>query len=242
MIFTAILLALGQLGDPRFRRVVLIGIALSLALLIGVYALFLGIIQFFVPETVNLPFVGEVGGFQTLLSLGSLVLMIGFSIFLMMPVASAFSGLFLEDVAAAVEARHYAELPPAKRVPLSDAMIDAVNFFGVLIIVNVLALFLYPFAGPFIPIVFWSVNGWLLGREYFQLVAMRRIGRQGAKALRSRNGGRIWLAGTLMAAPLSLPLVNLAVPVLGVATFTHLFHLLRQEEEAARASRNPEPL
>ena len=37
-----------------------------------------------------------------------------------------------------------------------------------------------------------------------------------------------WLAGTLMAAPLSIPLVNLLVPVLGVATFTHLFHRLAE--------------
>ena len=87
-----------------------------------------------------------------------------------------------------------------------------------------LALVLYIFAGPFIPVVFWAVNGWLLGREYFTLVATRRIGRERAKALRAQNSGRIWLAGILMAAPLSVPLVNLVIPVLGVATFTHLFH------------------
>jgi uncharacterized protein involved in cysteine biosynthesis len=38
---------------------------------------------------------------------------------------------------------------------------------------------------------------------------------------------RLWLAGTLMAVPLSIPLVNLLIPVLGVATFTHLFHRIR---------------
>jgi uncharacterized protein involved in cysteine biosynthesis len=89
-----------------------------------------------------------------------------------------------------------------------------------------MALVLYAFAGPLIPVVFWSVNGWLLGREYFGLVAMRRLGRQGAKELRAAHKGKIWLAGTLMAAPLSIPLVNLVIPVLGVATFTHLFHAL----------------
>jgi uncharacterized protein involved in cysteine biosynthesis len=55
---------------------------------------------------------------------------------------------------------------------------------------------------------------------------MRRLGRKGAKALRARHNGAIWLAGTLMAAPLSFPLVNLFIPVLGVATFTHMFHRL----------------
>jgi uncharacterized protein involved in cysteine biosynthesis len=58
------------------------------------------------------------------------------------------------------------------------------------------------------------------------MVATRRLGRAGAKALRKRHAARIWIAGTLMAAPLSVPLVNLLIPVLGAATFTHLFHRL----------------
>ena len=76
--------------------------------------------------------------------------------------------------------------------------------------------------------LFWGLNGFLLGREYFTLVAMRRLGPAGAKALRSRHAGRVWLAGTLMAIPLSIPLVNLLVPVLGAASFTHLFHRLNR--------------
>lgn len=227
MIFGAFLKALGQIGDRRFRRVMLLGVGLSFLLLVGVYALFLGAIQWLVPETVEIPFVGPVGGLDTLLSWGSLFLMIGLSIFLMMPVASAFVGLFLEDVADAVEDRHYPQLPPATPVGLFDGAIDALNLFGAVVAANVLALFLYPFAGPFVPVVFWAVNGYLLGREYFTLVAMRRLGRPGAKALRARHSGTIWLAGTLMAAPLSIPIVNLVVPVLGVATFTHLFHRLQ---------------
>jgi uncharacterized protein involved in cysteine biosynthesis len=36
----------------------------------------------------------------------------------------------------------------------------------------------------------------------------------------------IWAAGILMAVPLSVPLLNLLVPVLGAATFTHITHAL----------------
>jgi uncharacterized protein involved in cysteine biosynthesis len=219
--------ALGQLGDRRFRRVMLLGLGLTFLLLVGVYALFLLAIQTFVPDQILIPFVGPVGGIDTLLSWGSLLLMLGLSVFLMMPVASMFTGLFLDDVAQAVEDRHYPGLPTPSRVPLGDSIMDSVNFFGVLVAVNVLALLLYGFAGPFIPVVFWAVNGFLLGREYFMLVAMRRLGRPGARALRAQYPLRIWLAGTLMAAPLSVPVVNLFIPVLGVATFTHLFHRLQ---------------
>ena len=224
MIFASFFKALGQIGDPRFRRVMGLGVLLALALLAAVYAGFLVLINSFVPGTIDLIFVGPITGIDALLGWGSLFLMLGLSVFLMVPVASAFSGLFLEDIADAVEDRHYPGLPPVTPVRLGDSLVDSLNFLGLVIAANVLALVLYIFAGPFIPVVFWAVNGWLLGREYFTLVATRRIGREGAKALRAQNSGRIWLAGILMAAPLSVPLVNLVIPVLGVATFTHLVH------------------
>ncbi|WP_430463368.1 EI24 domain-containing protein [Tabrizicola sp.] len=224
VIFSSFFKALGQMGDSRFRRVMGLGILLALALLAGVYAGFLALINSFAPGSVEIPFVGPVTGIETLLGWGSLLLMLGLSVFLMVPVASAFSGLFLEDIANAVEDRHYPGLPAAQPARFGDSLVESLNFLGLVIAANVLALVLYVFAGPFIPVVFWAVNGWLLGREYFTLVATRRIGREGAKALRARNSGRIWLAGILMAAPLSVPLVNLVIPVLGVATFTHLFH------------------
>lgn len=224
MIFASFFKALGQIGDPRFRRVMGLGVLLALALLAAVYAGFLVLINSFVPGTIDLIFVGPITGIDALLGWGSLFLMLGLSVFLMVPVASAFSGLFLEDIADAVEDRHYPGLPPVTPVRLGDSLVDSLNFLGLVIAANVLALVLYIFAGPFIPVVFWAVNGWLLRREYFTLFATRRIGREGAKALRAQNSGRIWLAGILMAAPLSVPLVNLVIPVLGVATFTHLFH------------------
>ena len=224
MIWSAFRRAVGQLGDARFIRVVFFGCVLAIALLSGVYAAFLWALETFVPGSVTIPFIGPVGGIDTLLSWGSFILMIGLSIFLMVPVASIFIGLFLEDVAQAVEDRHYPGLPPVPRAKLLDSLIESANFMGLLIVVNLLAFILYAFLGPFIPVAFWAINGFMLGREYFTLVATRRLGRAGAKALRKQYSGRIWLAGTMMAAPLSIPLINLIIPVLGVATFTHIFH------------------
>lgn len=219
--------ALGQMGDARFRRVVGFGVALALALLIGVYAASLIVIDILAPDSIEIPLVGPVGGLGTLLGIGSLILMLVMSVFLMVPVAAMFSGLFLDQVARAVEARHYPNLPPAPGLSPYEQIKDAVNFTALLVLVNVLALVIYAFSGPLVMVMFWLVNGFLLGREYFTLVATRRLGRAEAKALRKRHAGRIWLAGTLMAAPLSLPLVNLFIPVLGVATFTHMFQRLR---------------
>ncbi len=226
MILSDFARAVGQITDPAFRRVILWGVLLALGLLCAIYVLFLGGVQVLVGDTVTLPLVGEVRGVDTLLSWGSLILMMGLSVFLMVPVASAFTGFFLEDVAQAVEARHYPTLPPAPGTSFGQAAIDTVNFLAVLLVANLAALLIYPFAGLAAPLVFWALNGFLLGREYFQLVASRRLGAAQARALRARHAGQIWLAGTLMAAPLSIPFLNLLIPVLGAATFTHLFQRL----------------
>lgn len=226
MILRAFLLALQQVPDPRFRRVIWQGLGLALALLFAAYWLVLTILGLLMPETLVLPVIGEVSGLGGLVSVASLLVMILLSVVLMVPVASAFSGLFLDRVAEAVEDRHYPGLPKARGQTLGQSLIDSVNFLGVIIAANVLSLGLYPFAGPLVPVLFWTINGYLLGREYFQLVALRRLSRQQAHDLRRRHAGLIWLAGILMAAPLSVPLVNLFVPVLAAATFTHLFHVL----------------
>lgn len=226
MIFGDFFKALAQLPDPRFRAVLWRGIGLTIALLVGIYASLLWFTEWLTAEPVSLPGVGEVTWLGDLLSWGSLGLIILLSVFLMIPVASAITSLFLDEVAQAVEDKHYPALPPVPRVSFGDGLRDTVNFLGVLVGANLFAFILYaifPFAAIFI---FYALNGFLLGREYFQLAAMRREGREGAKALRQRHQGTIWVAGCLMALPLSLPLVNLIIPILGAATFTHLYHRL----------------
>jgi len=226
VILKSFLLALSQIGDRRFRRVLFLGIGLTFALLVAAYAGFLVLIEVFVGPEATLPVLGEVRWLNDLLSLSSFIFMIVLSFFLMIPVASAITSMFLDEVAKAVEDRHYPQLPPVPSVPFWDALRDTVNFLGVLIAANLLAFILYallPMASVFI---FWALNGFLLGREYFTLAAMRRLGRKGAKELRARHLGTIWLAGTLMAIPLSVPLLNLVIPILGAATFTHIYHRL----------------
>ncbi len=227
MIFSSFAKALAQMGDKRFRRVLFLGLALTIALLFAAYAAVLMLVSWLTGDVVTLPLIGEVSWVDDLLGWSSLALMLVMSIFLMMPVASAITSLFLEDVAAAVEAQHYPQLPPVPRLPWMDTLRDTVSFVGVLIGANILALLLYavlPFAAL---AIFWALNGFLLGREYFQLAAMRRLGRAGARDLRRRHWLRIWLAGVLMAVPLSVPLLNLFIPILGAATFTHLVHALQ---------------
>ena len=226
MIFTDFFKALGQLPDGRFQRVLWLGLGLTIALLILIYAVLLGLINGFMADSVTLPIIGEVTWLGEFLSWGSFALVFFSSFFLMVPVASAITSLFLEDVAAAVEEKHYAHLPAVSNSTFSEGLKDTVNFMGILVAANLLAIFIYVLIPPAAIFIFYALNGFLLGREYFQVSAMRRLGRAGAKDLWRKNIPAVWAAGCLMAVPLSVPLVNLVIPILGAATFTHLFHRL----------------
>ncbi|WP_194098047.1 EI24 domain-containing protein [Marivivens aquimaris] len=226
MIFADFAKAIEQLSDHRFQRVVLKGVGLSFALLAGIYFLILTVIQVFVPETLSLPWIGDITWASSALSFGSLALMMVLSVFLMIPVASAITSFFLDDVAEAVEDKYYPGLPPVRPMGLWEGAKDGLHFLGILIVGNLVAL-VASLLLPFLAFaIFYGLNGYLLGREYFQLAAARRLGRKEAETLRKQNPWQIWMAGCLMAVPLSIPLLNLLIPVLGAATFTHLYHRL----------------
>lgn len=234
MILRSYGLALAQAGDPVFRRVILLGLALAVALLFAMYAGLLLVIDLFTPETVTIPVAGEVQGLGTLLSLGSLVFMLGLSVFLMAPVASAFTGLFLDDVADAVEARHQPHLSPGARAGFWPALVDSLRYFGLLVGLNLVGMILFAFSGGLGIVGLWAINGFLLAREYFTMIALRRLSAPVVAQLRRAWRVRLWLAGIVLAVPLTIPVVNLLVPVLGAAAFTHLFHAIVAAEAAQR--------
>ena len=217
--------ALGQLTDPKFQKVLWRSIFIAVILLIFPFLAITGFIDWVLPETLTLPWVGELALHNGLLSVANIVVFLVLS-FLMFPVASLIIGIFLEEISDAVEAKHYPTLPPVKRLGFIPVMIDAMQFVGIMILANIVALIAYVMFAAFAPLIFWTLNGYLMGREYFQLVAARRIGMKAAQKLRKQYSGQIWLAGFLIAIPLSVPVINIIVPILGVAVFTHQFHRL----------------
>ena len=235
MILQAFFLAIAQIGDRPFRKVLMLGVLLTFALLVAATVGLLWLVQTYFGDGITLPWIGEVQWVDSLFSATSILVMLFLSIFLMVPVASAITSFFLDEIAQAVEDRHYPQLPEARNVPFAEALGDSVAFLGVLIVANLLGLIVYliflvtAVLAPFAPFVFYALNGYLLGREYFTLVAILRIGRKEATRMRKQYGSTVFLAGVLMTVPLTVPVVNLLVPVLGAATFTHLFHMLNKE-------------
>jgi len=101
------------------------------------------------------------------------------------------------------------------------------GYLGVLIVLN-LFLLVFLLLPPLFPFVFYSVNGYLLGREYFELLALRRVGPEEARRLRKAHRGKLFLTGAVMALLLTLPVVNLLAPVVITATMVHLFERWRR--------------
>lgn len=213
--------AISQAFDARFLRVLLKSIGFTVALLAALIVVAIYLMGFIPSLSFTIPLIGyEISFFDELAKTASFGLVVALSIFLMFPVAAIFVGLLLEEIADAVEARHYPSLPPARRQSLGEVLTHAGEFALVLIGANLLALVLY----FFIPFIFWIVNGYLIGREYFEIVAYRRMEERDAKSLRRKHFFEIWIAGVLIAIPLSVPILNIIAPLIGVAAFVHLYH------------------
>src|ERR1700730_9085143 len=121
-------------------------------------------------------------------------------------------GFFLERVVAAVERRPYPALPPARRIGVREALASALRILGLAVIVNLVLLPVY-FLPPINLFLYYGLNGYVVGREYFELVALRRLDGAAARAMWRWHRGRLVLAGVVIVFLLSLPLFNLVAPV-----------------------------
>lgn len=210
--------AIRQLGDPAIRRVMWLGIGVSLGVLVLLWAA----VGFMLTSTTLF----QTGWLDAAIDVlgGAATLVISW--FLFPVVVSAFVGLVLERVAEAVEHRHYPTMPPAREIPMGESVGGSLRFLAVTLALNLIVLFFLIFP-PIFPFVFYGVNGYLLSREYFEVVAARRMPPPEVRALRKRNMTRLFPAGVLVAFLLTVPIVNLLAPVIGTAAMVHIFQRLR---------------
>lgn len=223
MVLKALFLAWGDLLRPRIFGVVALGVGLTLLLFVALQALVFWAAGHFAPESLTLPWIGAVP-LAPALSWSSLLLFPLMSIFLMAPVAAGFSGLFTDRVADAVEEIHY---PQAKGLPVDfwDGLWESLAVMGAVILVTLATLLLTPFLGPLASALFYGGNGWLLGREFFQMAARRHLHEPQATELRRSLAVQATALGVLIALLLTVPVLNVVVPVLAAAGFTHLYQI-----------------
>ena len=143
------------------------------------------------------------------------------AIFLMPAITSLVASLFVDDVADHVEREHYPAERPGVALPFGVAVTEGTKTALLTILVYLIALpFVFVAGAGFL--VFFLATAWLLGREYFELAAMRFRSPAEAKAMRRDNAATVFTAGLVIAAFVSIPVVNLATPLFGMAFMVHM--------------------
>jgi CysZ protein len=219
---TALLRAISALGEPPMRRVV--GLSLALAVL-AFAVLWLAVAAvlyqttFFDWRPLNW-LVDLLGGLAVLV----------LSWLLFPAVVTGIMGFYLERVAAAVEAIDYPGRGPPRRQPFGEILLVMLRLTGLTLALNLLALPIYLLVPGINLVLFLALNGYLFGRGYFEVVALRRLDAGEARAVRNRFAGRIFLGGVAIAGLFALPLVNLVAPVIATAFMLHIFEALPRRE------------
>ena len=205
--------ALGDLLSPEFRSVLFKAISMALALFV---AILVGV-EFLLSHLSVIPWAWA----ETLAAIGAGLLLLVAFFFMMSPVVAIFAGLFLDNIAARVEQRHYPNDAVGTPLPGARAITTSLQFAGLVLLVNLAAL----------PLIFTGIgaialitaNAYLLSREYFEMIAMRHLSVEDARLLRKQNGPTIFVAGFIPALLAIIPIVNLAVPLFATSYFVHIF-------------------
>ncbi|MCA3422352.1 MAG: EI24 domain-containing protein [Roseomonas sp.] len=209
----ALLLALRQMGDPAFRLPLILGVlgaALAVAGLIGLAAWLAGWAAAGGPEWLS--WITQAGGAAAGVFLGW---------WLFLPVALGIAAQFTDSVAGAVERRHYPGLAaPSGASALAQAGYGV--WFGVKLLalqLLLLPLFFIPFLGALLALLI-SAHG--LGAGLLREVALRRMNLAHSRIAWQRLRWQGWMLGLALALMAMVPVLNLFVPIIGIAAAAHL--------------------
>lgn len=219
---SALLRALADLSNPAVRRLTTLGLALAVVIFLLVWsavAILLARTALFAWEPLNW-LVDALGGLAVLV-----VSWLAYP-----AVVTMAMGFLLDRIAAAVETLHYPGRAPARRASLAETLATTVRLMAITLLLNLLALPVYILAPGVNFFVFLGINGYLFGREYFELVALRRLDPVAAHAARRRVAGRVFAAGVVIAGLFAIPLVNLIAAVIATAFMVHLLAGMRETD------------
>jgi uncharacterized protein involved in cysteine biosynthesis len=216
----ALFRALLQLPDPPVRRVIWTSVTATIAAFLVLAAALSGLLAIL--------HVTGIGWLDPVVDVFGAVAVLALAFLLFPAVVPGLSSLFLDDVAAAVEKRHFAHLAPPHPQAIGEQIKAALSFLVVSLGLNLLVLPLYLIPGMNL-VIFLGLNGYLLGRMYFEQVAARRLDLATMAILRRRHRLRLWLAGVVISGLIAVPVLNLLAPIIATAFMVHIFHRLTGE-------------
>lgn len=233
MISNAARAAFSRLFSPEFRAVFLKTLGLTVLALVALWFALTGLVDWLALPWVHslLPGLPSWAGWLSGI-IAAIALAFGMAL-LIAPVTAIVAGLFLDDIAEVVERTDFPGDPAGRAMPALRSLVLSVKFLGVVILGNIVALLLLLVPGINIA-AFFIVNGYLLGREFFEFAAMRFRPEDEARVLRRKYASTVFLAGLLIAALLAVPLLNLLTPLFAAAMMVHLHKAIGARESARR--------
>ena len=223
MLAHAIAKAFHNLLNPGILKLLLLSILLYIAGWLGLATGIAALITHFVPAE-EMPF--GLGWLASGIGSGMLA---WFLFPLLYPVLISF---FDEAMADKIERSDYPELPRANP-PFWPTFWHDIRFTLKALLLNIVCFPLY-----FLPLIgqllYFGMNGYLLGAQFFRMAAGRRVDKQETETLLKEHKNTITLAGAAIMLCATIPFLNLAAPVLGVATLLHVFHAIRKDTPAMR--------
>tara|TARA_B100000575_G_scaffold180119_1_gene144598 strand:+ start:492 stop:1169 length:678 start_codon:yes stop_codon:yes gene_type:complete len=218
------LITIAHISEPLLRQILVKSLLISLVSIMtcGLLAWILigkfGLLGFGFLDTF-LPWIG-----------GALIVLIGFVFF---PSTIMFiGGLFSDEIIGVIEEKHYPKNIGSNHVPLLISIRSGLTLIIVTTIINICLLPFYAL-GMLLPgvsfVIFYLGNGYLIGRELFESVAQRHHSVNEARKLRKRHFLKLVLGGGLITFVATIPVINLATPLLGIGFMVHLYHKVHSE-------------
>jgi CysZ protein len=228
--FQAAFRAMSEVFEPQFRAIFWKMLGFTLGILVVIWIVLQWIVTHFlgVAATEYGNGAGWVGWIEWSISILTGIGAVFALGFLIAPISALFAGLFQDEIADIVDAKDYPGDRPGQAVPFAQSVGQTIKFTGVVILGNLFALILLLVPGINL-IAFFLVNGYLLGREFFEFAAMRFLPPAEAKAFRKARGGTVFLAGLIIACLLAVPILNLVTPIFATIFMLHLFKMLAAE-------------
>jgi uncharacterized protein involved in cysteine biosynthesis len=224
-LFQPFIRAVSQFDDPAFRGVLFQSIAWSVACFAALHVWAIWIIHRVLEWHGWLAWAADI-----LWSVAASML----ALWLFLPVAAAIGTLYFDRIAQAVERRFYPWLPPPNGASLVEQIWDGVAVAIQVLGLNIVALIM-AFVLPGIGLILgWMIAAYAIGRGLFVAVAMRRMPRTIAESLYRANRGVVLAQGAILALAAYVPVINLLIPIIGVAAMVHVLDMIVSAAERAQ--------
>jgi CysZ protein len=212
--------SLSDIFSPPFRGVMIKSVALTIGVLVlGGFAL----------DRLALHFVSVSNGWLA----AAIAIAIGLGVvaglvLLAAPTTSLVASFFFDEIAAIVEREVDPDGPPGRALSIWEGTVASLRFAALTLAVMLAALIVLFLPGVGFAAWF-AANAYLLGREYFELAAMRFRPAPEARAMRQYFAGPVFMAGLIVAAFVSVPILNLATPLFAAALMARLHKRLERQ-------------